>query len=31
MKASSRRWSMFDGRCVDRIEALIDRFARPAA
>jgi len=31
IKASSRRWSMFDGRCVDRIEKLIDQFARQTA
>jgi hypothetical protein len=31
IQASSRRWSMFDGRCVDRIEGLIEQFARQAA
>jgi hypothetical protein len=29
--ASSRRWSMFDGRCVERIEGLVDRYSRRVA
>jgi hypothetical protein len=31
IRSSSRRWSMFDGRCADRIEGLIERYSRQAA